>query len=243
MEQFIDDQWSEEEEDVGKKDSKFDITSRLSSKTVKTFIKESVDDDPIDLLNSQTSKSLFSNIPQRYKQTNVQPEAKQVPLNEDGKLLIEELFEQIELKSSKNPTKRKLGESESEGSEEEDSEDEMFDLRSRTTGKSYKPGGKGIHRPVSASGQSVASRKSGKSANQATGSVNRADPYKSNKAAGDMKRKGLPDPYAYYPLNVAALNKRKARKMKGQFKSVVRGALKGATADHKQRAKRQRTSK
>lgn len=53
-------------------------------------------------------------------------------------------------------------------------------------------GGSGIHRAVKV--QKV---------EHAPGSE-----YRANKAKGDMKKKGKPDPYAYVPLTRAALNKR-----------------------------------
>jgi ribosomal RNA-processing protein 12 len=53
----------------------------------------------------------------------------------------------------------------------------------------YKPGGRGIHRPLS-------------------NGVHSGAEYKSAKAQGDIKKKGKLDPYAYVPLSGALLNKR-----------------------------------
>ena len=92
-------------------------------------------------------------------------------------------------------------------------------------------------------GGSTKSKKSNKSSKNKPDATNRGDAFKSKNAPGDMTRRGLPDPYAYYPLDPASLNKRKARKLKGEFKSVVKGAKKGAAAGRRQRAKRVRTSK
>merc|ERR1719341_1440031 len=71
-------------------------------------------------------------------------------------------------------------------------------------GASYKAGGSGIHRPMA------------KAKRSKTDSVVGHE-YQSKKAAGDMKKKGKPDPYAYVSLNIANLNKRKHKKVKGTF--------------------------
>ncbi|XP_057657541.1 RRP12-like protein [Diorhabda carinulata] len=86
----------------------------------------------------------------------------------------------------------------------------------------YRTGGVGIHR-------SLGSTSSVKSGYSTPGSE-----FKSKKAAGDVKRKGKMDPYAYLPLKRTTLNKRKKHKVAGQFKHIINaaklGALKGAKA-------------
>jgi len=52
--------------------------------------------------------------------------------------------------------------------------------------------------------------------------------YRSKKARGDVKRKGMPDPYAYVPLQRSSLNRRKRAKFEGTFKNVVKAAKEGA---------------
>ena len=47
-------------------------------------------------------------------------------------------------------------------------------------------------------------------------------------AKGDVKKKGVPDPYAYIPLDRQKLNRRKKAKLSGQFKHIVGGAVKGS---------------
>lgn len=107
-------------------------------------------------------------------------------------------------------------------------------MASGQTGKSskYVAGGKGIHRPLGAasvrSGYSQVSRATTKAPSTAYGSE-----YKSKKARGDIKKKNTVDPYAYIPLSRTSLNKRKAAKSSGQFKSIVAGARKGAAAGSK----------
>lgn len=51
--------------------------------------------------------------------------------------------------------------------------------------------------------------------------------YRSSRAEGDMKRKGLPDPYSYITLDRGVLNRRQAKKS-NNFDGIVKAARKGA---------------
>eukprot|EP00455_Lapot_gusevi_P036269 TRINITY_DN402_c0_g1_i4.p1 TRINITY_DN402_c0_g1~~TRINITY_DN402_c0_g1_i4.p1 ORF type:complete len:1326 (-),score=405.61 TRINITY_DN402_c0_g1_i4:29-4006(-) len=59
--------------------------------------------------------------------------------------------------------------------------------------------------------------------------------YKAKKAAGDVKVKGAPDPFAFVPLNPSMLNKRNKHKAQHQFDSVAKGAQKGIAEGKKLR--------
>nr|CAG4638227.1 EOG090X00E0 [Cyclestheria hislopi] len=113
--------------------------------------------------------------------------------------------------------------------EGEDSSDEENTFK-------YQAGGSGIHRPIEPSEKSFGKsspKSNGKKMKKTEKPVDYGAEYRSNKAKGDVKRKGQPDPFAYVPLSRSVLNKRKAAKMKGQFKSLVHGARKGASAGTK----------
>ncbi|XP_059611587.1 RRP12-like protein [Phlebotomus argentipes] len=101
----------------------------------------------------------------------------------------------------------------------------------------YRPGGRGIHRALSAySGQSGKTSMSRVSkASTKTSGATFGQEYKAKKGRGDVKKKGKFDPYAYIPLDKSTLNKRKRAKSAGQFKSIVKGARKGAAAGSKNR--------
>ena len=58
------------------------------------------------------------------------------------------------------------------------------------------------------------------------------------KARGDVKIKGKPDPYAYVPLLGQKLNRRKRAKLSSQFQGLVRSAKTGASAGKRQRGRR-----
>lgn len=68
-------------------------------------------------------------------------------------------------------------------------------------------GGSGIHRPVSRAA-SVKSMKIKKKSSSIMSTTSYGTEYRSKKARGDVKRKGMPDPYAYLPLTRNVLNKR-----------------------------------
>ena len=59
--------------------------------------------------------------------------------------------------------------------------------------------------------------------------------FRAKKAAGDMKRKGAPEPYAYLPLDRKSLKK---RGNKDQFKGIIGAARKGAIIGQKLRHRR-----
>lgn len=233
--------------------------SRLSTKTSKTYIREDVEGDPLDLLSPHAKRSVFSKIPQKYRQTDEDNEGeaqikKKLPIADDGRIMINELLDQIEEKDGVKSAARAAAKRARDDVSEEDSDDEE-DLdgakSTRSAGQStYRPGGRGIHRPISVSGESVRSGRTSKSVASGKSSksrrnepsINRGDAYRAKNASGDMKRRGMPDPYAYIPMNAMALNKRKAQKYKGEFKAIIKGAKKGAAAGVRAK-KRTKTSK
>lgn len=262
IEQFVENDWGEkmeeedeEDEDNGRRKKtqpKFDLTSRLSNKTTKSYIREMADDDPIDLLDPSTSKNVFSKIPNKYRSTNTNQAAggedhndetmklKTLPTSSDGRIIIKDLLEQIEKRTPSDGTslKRKAEDKNDSDDEDDDEQDERNDTN---TVLSYRPGGRGIHRPVSVAG-SKRSARSGGGKSRAASMISRGDVYSSKSARGDMKRRGRPDPYAYYPLNPIATNKRKTQKYKGEFKALVAGAKKGRAAGVRMKNKRKKTN-
>lgn len=60
--------------------------------------------------------------------------------------------------------------------------------------------------------------------------------FRAKKAAGDMKKSGAPDPYAYLPLDRKNLKKRGGTK--NQFKGMIGAARKGALVGQKLRHQR-----
>nr|NP_001298636.1 RRP12-like protein [Papilio polytes]BAM19323.1 simila to CG2691 [Papilio polytes] len=88
-------------------------------------------------------------------------------------------------------------------------------LSKASTASKYKAGGKGIHRALGA----------GAGAGAGSGVTSRGAEYR-GRAAGDVKKKGKPDPYAYLPLSRNNLNKRKKAITSKQFKGIVKSKTK-----------------
>ncbi|RWS06205.1 RRP12-like protein [Dinothrombium tinctorium] len=134
-----------------------------------TYIAENQQyEEVLDLLDLDASKKILSTNPLQKKQNNESNLG--FKISEDGKLIIEEPNEE-----KSRGVKRKSMDDE----EEEENDEEM--VVEKPPVLQYKPGGSGIHRPIEKSSPKM---KFG-------------DEYKSDKAAGDMKRKGKPDPFAY----------------------------------------------
>lgn len=60
------------------------------------------------------------------------------------------------------------------------------------------------------------------------------------RARGDVKVKGQPDPYAYVPLLGQKLNHRKRAKLAGQFSAVLSKAKSGSAIGSRQRGRKRR---
>jgi len=144
-------------------------------------------------------------------------EGKEEPKKENVKLEMTELLDALEGPAGVGK-KRKIK------WKDEDSDDEEA-----SGPKKYVAGGRGIHRPLNKDGEPPAKKRGGF-----------GDEYRSKKAKGDMKRKGKPDPYAYIPLNVKSLNKRKGKKLQSQFKNVVGAARKGALKGKKLKVRKKK---
>uniref|UniRef100_A0A8D8RL83 RRP12-like protein n=1 Tax=Cacopsylla melanoneura TaxID=428564 RepID=A0A8D8RL83_9HEMI len=216
-------------------------------KKAKQFIQEN-EDEILDFTDMTNMGKISSSKPGPRQANGTEGTGKKAKkeafkMSEDGRLIITESDSEDETDKKLN----KLGKLkiEDDDEDEEDKEDPRQILKGgkRKRGASekgsgsvrsepaskYQAGGSGIHRPVNTSASSVKSfgNKSNKS-NANVMSTDVGSVYKSKKSQGDMKRKGLPDPYAYVPLTRKLLNKRKKNKSTGQFKNIVKGAKKGA---------------
>uniref|UniRef100_A0A182RNB5 Uncharacterized protein n=1 Tax=Anopheles funestus TaxID=62324 RepID=A0A182RNB5_ANOFN len=257
----IDDILADSDSDSGVEDER---KSRAKKKGVDTYIKES-EDNIVDLADLDAIGKITTNAPMEEKdQSRAGPSKQRKDANRgfktasDGRLIITDIEDYSD--SDEDPDeavgyedkakKRIYDEEDSDDSQAENdcepnAEDDgpssrkrkaidALSARSGMTGTSsrYVAGGKGIHRPTAASvksGYSSKTNRTGKS-NASTGAE-----YRTKKASGDMLRKGKHEPYAYVPLSRNSLNRRKRSKNAGQFKSIVKGARKGAAAGSKKR--------
>ncbi|XP_067934576.1 RRP12-like protein [Watersipora subatra] len=181
-------------------------------------------DDITDFLDSNAAKNIVASRPTVHKPSNtkkaeefktvdgrmvITEQEDEQPKNHqkaDGQAELEDIddiFEQFEMQAGKKSKKRRF--------------ESMSESASQISSSTYKSGGRGIHR-------SLNSKKKKTEPQAHTGAE-----FSSKKGAGDVKKKNKLDPYAYVPLNASNLNRRKAAKMKGQYKSLVGGARKGAS--------------
>jgi len=123
---------------------------------------------------------------------------------------IEEMMDTLSL-SKKSFTSKKSNKLKRGANEMDDSDDDLEETKSKYT---YKTGGSGIHRRIDK--------------NKPQEKADYGSEYRSKKAPGDVKRKNMPDPYAYIPLNMSKLNRRKKAKLQGEYKGIVKAVKRGA---------------
>lgn len=241
-------------DEIEKDDEEVELEEEKKSKTKnkkkkkQTFIQEDGEEilDFTDMTNMNKISTTKPSAAGSVNQGNVKgkkKEEEEFKMTEDGKLIITESDSEGE---TEKMGKLKILDEEDEDKEDEETAKSILKQRKRKRGTAsdkgsvrsepaskYQAGGSGIHRPIKTKSDA--------------GSVYRAqDPgsvYKSKKSQGDMKRKGLPDPYAYVPLTRKLLNKRKKNKSTGQFKNIVKGAKKGAKVGTSMKSKNSKRNK
>ncbi|XP_014254012.1 RRP12-like protein [Cimex lectularius] len=245
-------------------DDKMSKTEKRKRRKAKTWITEDAD-DIVDFTDISTAKkitgthpSTMSNMPDSLPKKKKPEPFKMAP---DGRLIITEDRDnqdddegETRMKKKKKPAIPGLENSEDDYEESDDDwmtvggETLIGKKRARSVSSynssappnKYQAGGKGIHRPLNKAssvisrGSSKASRKKGNKGPQ----MKTGQEYRAKKAKGDVKKKGLPDPYAYIPLRRDNLNKRKRMKSMAQMKKILTAAKKGASIGTKLKAKR-----
>ena len=205
------------ESDMDVEDEKKPVKRKKKKKNTSksaTWLQEAAE-EPLDLLDPSVSQKMLMSNPK----TVAKPKKDVFQTAPDGRLIIYdgEIADDDNEKFLKSVgiNKKRLKEDEELTIEkkkkrryEEDSDDDAPPRK-----LSYKPGGKGIHREHS---------------EFETGSK-----FKAKKAGGDVKRKGSQEPFAYLPFNNAQLNKRKMKKLKGQYTGFIKAAKKGAASSSK----------
>nr|XP_019560986.2 RRP12-like protein [Aedes albopictus] len=258
---------SESDSDSGVEDEK------RAKKKMDTYIKESpeniVDLADLDAISKITTSQPMDHSQPGTSQSKKKKDVNRgFATASDGRLIIEDIEDYSDSDEDpdenvgyKDKAKKRVYDEEESDSDAERGEEagaeadgpssrkrkamEAMSMRSGMSGASsrYVAGGKGIHRPVAASVKSGYSSKSTKSNKSAKTYASAGTEYKSKKAQGDMLKKGKHEPYAYVPLSRNSLNRRKRAKNAGQFKSIVKGARKGAAAGAKNRMVKKAGSK
>ncbi|XP_054266666.1 RRP12-like protein [Macrosteles quadrilineatus] len=225
------------------------VDDKPKTKTKKksnVYIREGAD-DIVDFTDISTTKKISSSRPDQvgFGQSELQKKKKKessFKTAPDGRLIIKDHSD------SDDEPRKKPGHIPGL-SDSEDEDDEFNEARSTVSSVAqnrkrhlstssvatsstmpamkYQAGGVGIHRPIKKTKPGTKQNLKGSLGSE----------YKSKKAQGDVKRKGLPDPYAYVPLRKDALNRRKRAKAVGQFKNILKGAKKGAVIGAKNKMK------
>jgi ribosomal RNA-processing protein 12 len=242
MEHVLADSDSELENDEEDKD--------VRKKTPKTWIQED-EGSIVDFLDPAAAKKVSSTNPARAMLAQLTAEKKKKKESifktaPDGRMIIDDGGDSSDSSQESDVDLSKaLDKMEVDRKRKIDDHESMVDEEDEPSFK-YQAGGSGIHRPVavavkpSSAKRTVHKLTTKQRAQQSQEKVKPADygvEYRSEKARGDVKRKGQPDPFAYVPLSRNALNKRKKAKMSGQFKGLVKAARKGASVGSKIRGK------
>ncbi|XP_013379809.1 RRP12-like protein isoform X2 [Lingula anatina] len=209
-----------------------------SQKGNQTWLMEGGGDEFIDFLDPTVSKKVLATKPEIASTSKKLSKEAGFKMAADGRMIITE--EGNEEKTSKTKEKKNKSTEEEAMEDLDDLLDAMDGYKGKKSGKKrkfegvdedmdeapakYKAGGSGIHRPLDGS--------------KAEKKGDYGSEYRSTKGGGDVKRVGKPDPYAYVPLEMKFLNKRKSSKMKGRFKNLVKGAKKGAAMGSRAKGKK-----
>jgi ribosomal RNA-processing protein 12 len=222
----------------------------VRKKTPKTWIQED-EGSIVDFLDPAAAKKVSSTNPARAMLAQLTAEKKKKKESifktaPDGRMIIDDGGDSSDSSQESDVDLSKaLDKMEVDRKRKIDDHESMVDEEDEPSFK-YQAGGSGIHRPVavavkpSSAKRTVHKLTTKQRAQQSQEKVKPADygvEYRSEKARGDVKRKGQPDPFAYVPLSRNALNKRKKAKMSGQFKGLVKAARKGASVGSKIRGK------
>jgi len=209
------------------------------------WLMEKGDDEIVDFMDPSAAKQVVTTRPKEMgaKTKDKKEKDRGFKMTADGRLIITQDDEEDDKAKGKGKTQAKdsddddlddlfaaydgsalRNKSRKRKSQKDDYEDDDDDDdEAGPSSSKYRAGGAGIHRPIAKASRGRAESVAGSE-------------YTSKKAHGDMKKKGKPDPYAYVPLNMANLNKRKQMKVKGTFNNLVKGAQKGAIKGSKGRA-------
>lgn len=214
---FGDDEGEERPGMKAKKKANMDSKTNQRAKAPKAWIREGTDEEPVDFLDPKVVQRVVASDPtkptKRKKTDDFETSA-------DGKLIIRDDESENELQEPGAKRKRKPGFQDSD-----DDMDENPSLRKKKR-KSFQADAE-----EEGENQGLPSKRG--QSEKPFGSE-----YKARKAGGDVKKKGKPDPFAYVPLQRNVLNKRKQRKMAGQFRGLVRATKRGAANARPKKGKR-----
>lgn len=210
----------EEEERPGMKKKKKAAKTGQAGERVKgpkAWIREGTEEEPVDFLDPGVVQRVVATDPKKPTKRKATDDFQ---VSSDGKLIIQDNEDEEEQHEPGSKRKRKSGPEDPVENMEEDP------FPGKKKRKSF-----GGSNEDDALVEEVPSRR--EKSDKAFGAE-----YKAKKAGGDVKKKGKPDPFAYVPLQLNMLNKRKQKKMTGQFKGLVRATKRGAANVKQKKGKR-----
>jgi len=203
----------DEEEDrpgvKGKKKANTDRKTNERAKGPKAWIREGTEEEPVDFLDPGVVQRVVATDPTKPTKRKATDDFQ---TSSDGKLIIPDDEDEEEGYEPGSKRKRKPG--------FQDSDDDMDDgpPSQRKNRKSFGADNEDVDND-----EALLSKRGKRE--KSLGAE-----YKAKKAGGDVKKKGKPDPFAYVPLQLKTLNKRKQRKMAGQFRGLVRATKRMSVA-------------
>ncbi|CAG0917825.1 unnamed protein product [Notodromas monacha] len=176
----------------------------------KAWIHENPDEQIVDLLDASASRHILAADPDEKKSKKPKKTKDNFALSTDGRLIIDDSDEDVDSENLRGK-KRKMTASRSGILSGIDSKSKSTTLRETFDGEDeLRDFGDDDDKSVAS-----ASTRTSVGIHRRTKKVKKTAPepylgseYKGKKGMGDVKRKGLPDPYAYFPLARDALNKR-----------------------------------
>lgn len=223
------------------KKNKENKTKKKGENKKATYIKETGEDQIVDLLDGGANQAVVSKRPVMKAEHSVSAAKKEELFKTDkssGKFIITDEDEDLkkDLKAASNKKMEFLDDLDEFLAIKEGAQDGKIKKRKRTfsTGSNDS-----IEPPMKTSGVSAKGTK-GSGAPEKKVVKKKWDygsEFKSKKAKGDMMLKDKLSPYSYVPLSKDRLNKRKKQKYAGQFSSLVKGAKKGVAKGTKMKGR------
>lgn len=191
-------------------DSEEDIDKHMSNKkNFGTSWLAEGHDEPVNLLEQSVSRNIIASDPRKYEKMSGTSHS--FATAADGRMIIGNESDE-DAKDDEDDALRDIGVKKPKELLQKRRKAEFTEPNDKSGDilQTYEHGGKGIHRKIDGG-----AGKKGKK--------------------GDTKKDASHEPYSYIPLKKSALNKRKRKKLQGEFDGLVRAAKKGGSGKGKRR--------
>eukprot|EP00742_Colponemidia_sp_Colp-10_P007043 GILJ01007559.1.p1 GENE.GILJ01007559.1~~GILJ01007559.1.p1 ORF type:complete len:1269 (-),score=253.53 GILJ01007559.1:82-3888(-) len=234
-----------------KKKNKFGKSNQESGHT---WLKETGNENPLDFLDPRAAQHVLSSNPTKKNKRSRDDDIDDIPMDESGRLLIQEDGDSAESSSEDDAADHTLKNA-LWSSKVKAKQRSMQESMAREVEAAHHNAGRKMPKPVkrarldkdekdatkdnmtvensgrkgkmlqhNSTGLSLLARRRMEKQKRKTEGHNvrvSGEEYRSHKAAGDVKKQGRPDPFAYIQLNPKMLNKRKRLKAVRSFETVL----------------------